>query len=101
MKIKNMNTHENVNISLRLYRGGWDCGLEPDVLQDVAADDLNARPHDDDGYPMMSADDLRAFISWWQDEAQRSNSGRDGDGLCGLTEAEIDRGDEWMLITAE
>lgn len=98
MKIINTTTNKSVDISLRLYRGGWDCGLEPDVLQDVAAADLNACPRDEDRNPMMRADDLRAFISWWQDEAQRSNSGRDGDGLCGLTEAEIARGDEWMLL---
>ena len=46
---------------------------------------------------MMSADMLKDFIDWWTDEVSRANTGRDGDGLCGLTEAEIERGDEWML----
>lgn len=98
MKITNTTTNANINISLRLYRGGWDAGLEPDVLQDLAEADLNACPRDEDRNPMMSADDLRAFISWWTDEAARANTGRDGDGLCGLTEAELARGDEWMLL---
>lgn len=98
MKIKNMNTHENVNISLRLYRGGWDAGLEPDVLQDLAEADLNACPRDEDRNPMKSADALEDFIDWWTAEAARANTGRDGDGLLGLTADEISRGDEWMLL---
>lgn len=98
MKIINATTNKSVDISLRLYRGGWSCGLEPDVLQDVAAADLNACPRDEDRNPMMSADELQTFIDWWTAEAAHANTGRDGDGLCGLTEAEIARGDEWMLL---
>lgn len=97
MKITNTTTNKSVDISLRRYRGGWDCDIEPDALQDLAEADLNECPRDEDGNPMMSADTIRDFISWWEDETQRANSGRDGDGLCGLTEAEIKRGDEWML----
>lgn len=98
MKIKNMNTHENVNISLRLWRGGWDAGFEPDALQDLAEADLNACPRDEDRNPMMSADELEAFVAWWTEEVARANTGRDGDGLQGLTADEISRGDEWMLL---
>ena len=97
MKIINTTTNKSVDISLRLWRGGWDAGFGPDALQDLAEADLNACPRDEDRNPMMSADDLRAFICWWTDEVARANTGRDGDGLCGLTEAEVARGDEWML----
>ena len=97
MKIINTTTNKRIDISLRLYRGGWDAGLEPDVLQDLAASDLNECPRDEDRNPMMSDAMIKEFINWWQDEAQRANSGRDGDGLQGLTADEIDRGDEWML----
>lgn len=97
MIIINSTDNSRVDISLRRYRGGWDCGLEPDALQDLAAADLNDCPRDEDGNPMMSADMLKDFIDWWADEVARANTGRDGDGLCGLTADEIDRGDEWML----
>lgn len=97
MKIINTTTNKSVDISLRLWRGGWNAGFEPDALQDLAAADLNECLRDEDRNPMMSADDLRAFISWWTDEAAGANTGRDGDGLQGLTADEISRGDEWML----
>ena len=97
MIIINTTDNTKVDVTLHLWRGGWNAGFEPDALQDLASDDLNPRPHDDDGYPMMSADDFHAFIDWWTDEIARSNSGRDGDGLQGLTAEEIARGDEWML----
>lgn len=97
MKIINSTTNKSVDVALRLWRGGWNAGFEPDVLQDLAADDLNNCPHDEDHNPMMSADALKDFVDWWTGEIVRSNSGRDGDGLQGLTADEISRGDEWML----
>lgn len=97
MIIINTTDNTKVDVTLRLWRGGWGAGFEPDAIQDLASDDLNSRPHDDDGHPMMSAADLQAFIDWWADAIARSNSGRDGDGLQGLTDEEIERGDEWML----
>lgn len=97
MIIINSTDNSRVDVSLYIWRGGWDAGPEPDVLQDLAASDLNECPRDEDGNPMMSADMLKDFIDWWTDEVARANTGRDGDGLCGLTEAEIERGDEWML----
>lgn len=97
MTIINTTDNTKVDVSLRLWRGGWDAGFEPDALQDIAASDLNECPRDEDGNPMMSAADLHAFTDWWADEIARANTGRDGDGLCGLTEVEIERGDEWML----
>lgn len=101
MKIINTTTNKSVDISLRRYRGGWDNDTEPDVLQDLAAADLNDCPRDEDGNPMMSAAALKNFIDWWTAEAAHANTGRSGDGLCGLTEAEIDRGDEWMFSVNE
>lgn len=101
MKIINTSTNKSVDISLRRYRGGFDCDIEPDALQDLAAADLNDCPRDEDGNFMMSADMLKDFIDWWTDEVAHANTGRDGDGLQGLTEAEIDRGDEWMFIVNE
>ena len=98
MKIINTTNNNSVDISLRLYRSGWSAGFEPDALQDLAEADLNECPRDEDGNPMMSADELQAFIDWWTAEAAHANTGRDGDGLCGLTEAEIARGDEWILL---
>lgn len=97
MIIINSTDNSRVDISLRRYRGGWDCDTEPDALQDLAAADLNDCPRDEDGNPMMSAGMLKDFIDWWTDEVACANSGRDGDGLQGLTDAEIERGDEWML----
>lgn len=98
MKIINTTTNKSVDISLRLYRGGWDAGLEPDALQDLAEADLNDCPRDEDGNPMMSADELKEFVAWWRAEVAHANAGLDNrDGLQGLTAEEIERGDEWML----
>lgn len=97
MIIINSTDNSRVDISLRRYRGGWDCDTELDALQDLTAADLNECPRDEDGNPMMSAAMIEEFIDWWTDEVARANTGRDGDGLQGLTDAEIERGDEWML----
>lgn len=97
MIIINSADGSRVDVSLYIWRGGWDAGPEPDVLQDLAAADLNDCPRDEDGNPMMSADMLKDFIDWWTDEVARANTGRDGDGLQGLTAEEIERGDEWVL----
>lgn len=97
MIIINSTDNSRVDVSLYIWRGGWDAGPEPDVLQDLAASDLNECPRDEDRNPMMSADMLKDFIDWWTDEVARANTGRDGDGLQGLTVDEIDRGDEWIL----
>ncbi len=97
MKIINTTTNKSVDISLRLWRGGWNAGFEPDALQDLAESDLNECPRDEGRNPMMSAAMIEEFIGWWEGEVARANTGRDGDGLQGLTAAEIERGDEWML----
>ena len=46
MKIINTTTNKSVDISMRRYRGGWYNDTEPDVLQDLAAADLNDCPRD-------------------------------------------------------
>lgn len=98
MIIINSTDNSRVDVSLYIWRGGWDAGPEPDVLQDLAESDLNECPRDEDGNPMMSADELKAFVAWWRAEVAHANAGLDNrDGLQGLTAEEIDRGDEWML----
>ena len=98
MIIINTTGNAKVDVTLRLWRGGWDAGPEPDVLQDLAASDLNECPRDEDGNPMMSADELEEFVAWWRAEVAHANAGLDNrDGLQGLTADEIERGDEWML----
>lgn len=87
-----------VAISLCLWRGGWDCGLQPDCFQDLEEGFPISHPRDEDGITILSSDaDLEELISWWEDEVSRANRGIDGEGLVGLTQEEIDRGDEWVL----
>lgn len=98
MTIINSTDNSRVDVSLYIWRGGWDAGPEPDVLQDLAASDLNECPHDDEGYPVMSADALKEFVAWWRAEVAHANAGLDNrDGLQGLTAEEIESGDEWMF----
>ncbi len=90
-----------LDISLNLWRGGWNAGYEPDCFDDlgcVAREGHEVLELDDCGcdkayiYTDKEADEL---ISWWESECENANKGEDGEGLQGLTEDEIDRGDEW------
>lgn len=90
-----------LDISLNLWRGGWNAGYEPDCFDDlgcIAREGHEVLELDDCGcdkayiYTDKEANEL---ISWWESECENANKGEDGDGLQGLTEDEIGRGDEW------
>ena len=74
-----------LEITLRLWRGGWNAGYEPDCFDDIGGFDAYT-------YTDKDADEL---ISWWEHECENANKGEDGDGLQGLTEDEINNGDSW------
>ena len=44
---------------------------------------------------------VNALVDWWEAEVNSANQGENGDGLCGLTEKEIEKGDEWVLTVEE
>ena len=91
-----------INIALRLWRGGWNAGLEPDCFQDLETNFRCDHEYDDGTDPILASDaDAQNLIAWWRDECDSANSGNDGECLLALSEDEIDRGDEWQLIVDE
>ena len=94
-----------INIALRLWRGGWNAGFEPDCFADLENGDFSreyGKGYDDDTDAILASDaDAQTLIAWWRDECDSANSGNDGECLLALSEDEIDRGDEWQLIVDE
>lgn len=100
-----------VTVSLRRYTGGWDRGCGPDCLQDLEPDCLQdlepdfPRTHPDrlpgSDIIVSSDEDLDDMLDFWYTAAYASNHGQDNDGLDGLTEEEIERGDQWILDVVE
>ena len=91
-----------INIALRLWRGGWNAGLEPDCFQDLETNFRCDHEYDDGTDTILASDaDAQNLIAWWRDECDSANSGNDGECLLALSEDEIDRGDEWQLIVDE
>lgn len=94
-----------ITIALRLYRGGWDAGYEPDCFADMDsgsfAREFGKGIDDETGAILASDADTKDLVSWWQDECDTANRGEDGDCLIALAEDEIDRGDEWTLFVDE
>lgn len=94
-----------ITIALRLYRGGWDAGYEPDCFADLENGSFACeygKGYDDDTDTILASDaDAQRLIDWWQDECDTANGGDDGDCLLALSDDEISRGDEWNLIVDE
>lgn len=94
-----------INIALRLWRGGWNAGYEPDCFSDLDNGEFvrefcNGR--DDGSDTILASDaDTQNLISWWRDECDSANSGNGGECLVALSEDEIARGDEWQLLVDE
>lgn len=92
---------KTVNVTLRKYDGGWNCGLEPDCLGDLDPAFQMDHELNNDGFFVATDDDLDNMVSFWQSECADANSGKDGEIIYALTEDEIDRGDEWELFVEE
>lgn len=91
-----------ITISLRLWRGGWNAGFEPDCFQDLETNFRCDHEYDSGSDTIFASDaDAQNLISWWRDECDSANSGNDGECLLALSEDEIARGDEWQLIVDE
>ena len=91
-----------INISMKLYRGGWNCGYEPDCFQDLEPNFPRDHEYDAEAEAILASDaEAQSLIDWWQDECDSSNAGEDGECLQALTEDEIARGDEWALFVDE
>lgn len=94
-----------INITLKLWRGGWNAGYEPDCFGDMdngcfARDFGRGREEGSDAI-LASDADTRDMIDWWQGECTAANRGEDGECLQALTEEELARGDEWTLDVDE
>lgn len=88
-----------ISIALRLYRGGWNAGCEPDCFHDLEPNFPRDHEHEDGSGAILSSDtDAQALIDWWQGECDSANAGEDGESLQALTDDERSRGDEWNLI---
>ena len=94
-----------INIALRLWRGGWNAGYEPDCFADLEngsfAREFGKGLDEETGAILASYSDTQNLIAWWRDECDIANSGNDGDCLLALSGDEIDRGDEWQLLVDE
>lgn len=92
-----------VNISLNLWRAGWNAGYEPDCFDDMEINfpmDNPGREYGD--YAILATDEAaNNLIDWWESEVESANHGEDGDGLCGLSKSEIENGGEWVLTVEE
>ena len=94
-----------INITLKLWRGGWDAGYEPDCFDDMDNGSFArefGKGTEEGGTAILANDeDAKNLISWWQDEVDTANQGEDGECLVPLTEEERDNGDEWNLDVDE
>lgn len=91
-----------VRVALRLWRGGWSAGYEPDCFQDLEPNFPRDHGYDRGWDAILASDaDTQAMIDWWKDECDSANRGEDGECLVALTEEELERGDEWNLIVDE
>ena len=91
-----------INIALRLWRGGWNAGIEPDCFLDLETNFRCDHEYDDGIDATLASDaDAQNLIAWWRDECDSANSGNDGECLLALSDDEIARGDEWQLIVDE
>ena len=101
MKIKTET--RRLTLALRLWRGGWNAHYEPDCLDDLETDFPRNRPHDEETDDLLATDqEVDGIIAWWQVECANANTGDiDGDGLCCLSQAARENGDEWALIVEE
>lgn len=92
-----------LTLSLRLWRGGWNAGYEPDCLDDLETDFPRNCSHDEETDDLLATDqEVDGLIAWWQAECTNANTGdRDGDGLCCLSQADRANGDAWALIVEE
>lgn len=87
-----------VSITLRVYRGGWNAGYEPDIFDDAEACFIIGRPRDAGSNDVLATDkDTDELIEWWRAEVASVNRGEDRNSLFGLTQEQIDDGDEWIL----
>lgn len=88
-----------VEITLRLWRGGWNIGFEPDCFYDLETEFPMSFLNRVDGDSIIIASELdtKELIAWWTEECRAVNRGEDGVILVALTKDEIERGDEWCL----
>lgn len=94
-----------INIALRLWRGGWNAGYEPDCFADLEngsfAREFGKGLDEETGAILASDADTQKLIDWWQSECDAANIGEDGEVLLALSDEERERGDEWTLFTDE
>ena len=100
MKIRTEN-HEYI-AELRVWRGGWNAGYDPDFLSDAepAFFDGHYDYDSDSDTVIMTEAELKELCDWWEKEAEAASKDPDytGDGLVGLTADEIETGDEYVFI---
>ena len=96
---------KTINITLKLWRGGWNAGYEPDCFDDMEngsfAREFGKGTEEGSTAILASDEDTRNLIAWWQNEVDTANRGEDGEVLVALTDEERDNGDEWDLVVDE
>lgn len=96
---------KTINITLKLWRGGWNAGYEPDCFDDLENGSFArefGKGTEEGGTAILASDaDVKNLIAWWQDEVDTANRGEDGEVLVALTDEERGNGDEWDLTVDE
>ena len=92
---------KTINITLKLWRGGWNAGYEPDCFDDLENGSFAREDFAIFAAILASDEDTRNLIAWWQNEVDTANRGEDGEVLAALTDEERDNGDEWNLTVDE
>lgn len=84
-------------IALKMWRGGWSAGYEPDCFDDMEVNFRLDHWNEETGEIMATEEEVKELVEWWEDEVAVANAGEHGDALVPLTAEEIEYGDEWCI----
>ena len=108
-----------ISITMCRFRGGWECGYEPDCFSDMEPNFPIEHPDRLAGSNAILASDkdVDELISYWEKVVQKANRGYDhekyesfeeyrenfsmDDQIFALNDEELQRGDEWTLAVKE
>ena len=100
-----------VRIVLKMWRGGWNAGYEPDCFDDMEVNFRHDHLNEETGEIMATEEEVKELVEWWEDEVAVANAGEPGDDdeppienywehgdcLVPLTVGEIENGDGWCV----
>lgn len=91
---------KNYNCELKLWRGGWNAGYEPDCLGDMDGEMHKHWDAEEEMY-IYTEEEFKAFCDFWKSECELANSKGEYSEFLNLSDEEIDNDDEWFFIVEE